>query len=219
MIDPFRLCLAVGPVAIYLLLLGAINLSRRPLLVSGTRDAAALALAVSGLVIVGPLELFCPEAAAMLFGPYVWVFLLSLHGLCAVLLLLMLRPRLVVYNISADELRPILADLVTELDAHARWAGDSLVLPQLGVQLHIDGMAAMRNVSLVASGPHQDYLGWRQLETALGAVLGEFEVARNPHGAAFLAAGLMIVVVLTVAVAGDPQAVLQGLFDMLRLEP
>ena len=38
--DPFRLCLALGPVAIYLLLLGAVNLSRRPLLVSGVRDAA-----------------------------------------------------------------------------------------------------------------------------------------------------------------------------------
>ena len=35
LMDPFRVCLALGPVAIYLLLLGAINLSRRPLLVSG----------------------------------------------------------------------------------------------------------------------------------------------------------------------------------------
>ena len=33
--DPFRLCLALGPVAVHLLLLGAVNVSRRPLLVSG----------------------------------------------------------------------------------------------------------------------------------------------------------------------------------------
>jgi hypothetical protein len=58
--DPFRLCLAFGPVTIYLLLLGIVNLGRRPLLVSGVRDTAALALAISGLVIVGPIELFFP---------------------------------------------------------------------------------------------------------------------------------------------------------------
>ena len=37
--DPFRLCVALGPVAVYVLLLGALNLSRRAFLVTGTRDA------------------------------------------------------------------------------------------------------------------------------------------------------------------------------------
>ena len=75
--DAFRLCLAIGPVAMYLLLLGALNLSRRPLLVSA-RDAAALWLAVSGLIIIGPLELFIPFDALARLGPYAWVLLLSL---------------------------------------------------------------------------------------------------------------------------------------------
>ena len=66
--DPFRLCLALGPVAMYLLLLGAVNLSRRSLLVSGVRDAAALALAVSGMVVVGPMELFFPFESAVKLG-------------------------------------------------------------------------------------------------------------------------------------------------------
>ena len=50
MMDPFRLCLALGPVAIYLLLIGAINMFRRPFLVSGTRDTATLGLALSGFL-------------------------------------------------------------------------------------------------------------------------------------------------------------------------
>ena len=61
--DSFRLCLALGPLAIYLLLLGAINLSRRPFLVTGARDLAALGVAVAGLVVVGPIELLLPEDA------------------------------------------------------------------------------------------------------------------------------------------------------------
>ena len=54
------------------------------------------------------------------------------------MVLLTLRPRLVVYNIFIDELRLVLADLVERLDPDGRWAGDSLVLPGLGVQVYLD---------------------------------------------------------------------------------
>ena len=127
--DPFRLCLALGPVAVYLLLLGAVNLSRRPLLVSGVCDAAAVALAVSGLVIVGPIELFVPLGAVVQVGPYVWLLLLALYGLCVALALLLLRPRLVIYNISVNKLRPVLATLVEQLDTDARWAAIAWCCP------------------------------------------------------------------------------------------
>ena len=91
--DPFHLCVALGPVAVYLLLIGAVNLLRRPFVVSGTRDAAAMGLAVSGLVIVGPVELFFPIEAAIRFGSLVWLLLVALYGLTLVLVLLTLRPR------------------------------------------------------------------------------------------------------------------------------
>jgi hypothetical protein len=215
--DPVRLCVALGPAAVYLLLLGAINLSRRPFLASGARDAAALGLAVSGLFVVGPLELFVPDAAAARFGPFVWLLLLAFYALCLVLVLLLLRPRLVIYNVSADQLRAILADLVEQLDSEARWAGDSLALPGLGVQLHLDNLPAMRNVSLVSTGPNQNYLGWRRLELALWAALGRVEVPRNPRGASLLSAGVLILSALIFAIARDPQAVAQQLLDLLRL--
>lgn len=216
--DPFRLCLALGPVAIYVLLIGVVNAMRRPLVVAGARDAAALGLAVSGLVIVGPIELLFPVSALLHFGTFVWVLLIALYALCLVLALLLLRPRLVIYNVSAEELRPILAELVAELDAEARWAGDSLVLPKLGVQLHLEGLSAMRNVSLVASGATQNPQGWRQLELALGAALSQVEVPRNRAVAVrFLAAGGLLALAVILAIARDPQAVAEALFDMLRL--
>jgi len=215
--DPFRLCLALGPVAVYVLLLGTINLSRRPFLVTGTRDAAALGLAVAGFLIIGPIELFFPDAAAVRFGPYVWLLLLAFYVMCLVLVLLLLRPRLIIYNMRADQVRPLLADLASELDTDARWAGDSLSLPALGVQLHIDNIAAMRNVSLVSLGPNQNHAGWKRLELALGAVLSRQEVRRNPRGISLLSAGVLISVALVWAIARDPHAVAQTLFDMLRL--
>lgn len=221
--DPFRMCLALGPVAIYLLMVGGINLARRPFVVSGTRDFAALGLAVAGLVAVGPIELFFPHAAAAHFGALVWMFLMAFYALCLVLVLLLLRPRLVIYNVSTDELRPILADLVPQLDADARWAGDGLILPSMGLQLHMENLPLLRNVSLVATGARQNYLGWKRLETALRTALALGDGRRNRRtgrivGAVFLGAGTLVVAALIWAVALDPQRVAQALLGILRLE-
>jgi hypothetical protein len=215
--DPFRLCLALGPLAAYFLLLGIVNLLRRPLVISGAKDTAALGLAVAGFVILGPLELFTPVEAAIRFGAFVWVLMIGLYLMGLVLLVLQMRPRLVIYNISIDELRPVLAELVPQLDPEARWAGDNLVLPTLQVQLHVDAVARMRNVSLVASGPNQNYLGWRRLELALAYALREVEVPRNPRGVGFTVVGAILLTILAIVVVQDPRAVAQAFEDMFRL--
>ncbi len=221
--DPFRLCLALGPVAVYLLILGGMNLARRPIVVSGTRDMAALGAAVFGLFMVGPFEMFYPSEASTLFGPFVWLFLASLYGLSVVLVLLAQRPRLVIYNIAVDELRAIMADLLEGLDGadmmdgiggEGRWAGDALSLPKLGVQLHIDASSAMRNVSLVSSGPLQSLMGWRKLELELRKALRQFEVQRNLRAGSLLLAGLAIVYLLVAVVVHDPQLVAKSMVEM-----
>jgi hypothetical protein len=213
-IDPFPLCVGLGPVAMYLLLLGAINLSRHSLLVSGVRDAAALALAVSGLVVIGPMELFYPYQSAIRLGPKVWLLLLALYVMCVLLWLLLLRPRLIIYNISADKLRPILADAVNQFDGDARWAGDSLAIPGLGVQLYIDAFATFRSVSLVSAGGLQSHAGWRRLEGALRAALAREETGRNPRGLILFVAGLLCVGGIVAAIANDPEAVARSLLNV-----
>ena len=215
--DPFRLCLALGPVAVYLLLLGAINMFRRPFLVSGGRDTAVLGLAVSGLAIVGPVELLFPVAASVSFGATtVWVCLIALYTLCLVFALLMLRPRLVVYNIAPSEFRPILAELAMELDSESRWAGDALLMPRLGVHLYLESAALMRNVSLRSAGPNQSHQGWWQLESALETALAEVKVARNPCGLFIVAAGVLLSAALLGVVASNPQGVTQTLAEIFN---
>ncbi|MHC4399614.1 MAG: hypothetical protein ACYTG0_08035 [Planctomycetota bacterium] len=214
--DPCRLCLALGPVAIYLTLIGLINTFRRPFLVSGTRDAAALGLAVSGLMIVGPVELFFPVAASLFFGSFVWVLLIALYALCLTLVLLLLRPRIVVYNVTSNELRPILTDVATGLDPEARWAGDSLVLPALRIQLHVECSPEMRNVSLVATGPNQSQQGWGRLEVALRDAVCRLKVPCKPLAGILVGMGAVLLVIIAQVIAGDPRAVAQSLFDMLR---
>ena len=44
------------------------------------------------------MELFFPFESAVKLGSYVWVLLLALYVMCVVLWLLLLRPRLIIYN-------------------------------------------------------------------------------------------------------------------------
>ena len=145
--------------AVYLLLLGKINLSPRPFLTTGTRDALALSIAIGGFVIAGPMELFMPLAAAAQFKGLVWLPMILLYIFCVFLIVLLMRPRLVIYNVVPERLRPILSEVAHELDAETRWAGESLVMPNLGVQLAIESFPLMRNVQLVATGSEQEHPG------------------------------------------------------------
>ena len=95
--------------------------------------------------------------------------------------------------------------------------GDGLVLPNLAIQLHVEGSPMRRNVSLVATGPNQNHQGWRRLELALGAALNRIEVRRNPQAIVLLGAGGLLALAVILAITWNPQAVAQSLFDLLRL--
>ena len=77
--DPLRLAIALVPLAAYCLVLGILNARRRPFLTSGGADLATLGAALTGLVLIGPIELFRPEKASAEFGSYVWLFLLVFY--------------------------------------------------------------------------------------------------------------------------------------------
>jgi hypothetical protein len=214
--DPLHVAIALGPLATYLLVLGVVNLSSRPLLTTGGRDVAALAMAIAGLMVIGPMELFLVEEAAVWYGGWVWAIMLGAYALLVVLVILLLRPRLVIYNITLEQLRPLLADVVARLDTDARWAGESLVMPQLGVQLHLDAVPMLKNMQLVSSGPEQNLAGWRQLETELAAVLRRVRTSPNPYGVSLLTFGVLMAAAITYVLARDPGGVMQALNEMLR---
>ncbi|MFZ5832542.1 MAG: hypothetical protein ACOY3P_20840 [Planctomycetota bacterium] len=216
--DPLRLCLALGPPAVYLLLVGAINLSRRAWVVSGPRDLAALGVALAGPAVIGPIELFFPYSAAAAFGPYVWVLLLGLYFLCIILLALVMRPRLVVYNISSDEARDALTAVASRLEREVLWSGDSIQFPDLGVQLGLEPFPAMRNVTLLAVGRGQSPHGWARLERALAEELHDTEVAPNLPAIQLILAATITLVFLGIIVCQDPQAMTAGILDLLQFD-
>ena len=219
MIDPFRLCVMALPLAVYFLFLGWINLRRRPTIFSGSIDTALLCVAILGLAVVGPMELFFPETAAAQFRHFnpTWPMLLALYGLSASLVILMSRPRFVISNATAQQLRPLISEVGSRLDPEARWAGDSLSLPQLGVQLRIEEFAAMRNVSLIANSNQQNLAGWRRMGEELESSLTALNVTPNPRGVSLLMCGALTIALCIYRSLGDLPALAQGLRDLLRV--
>lgn len=215
--DTLHACIALGPVAMYLLVLGAINLSPRPLVATGTRDLATLGIAVSGLAIAGPMELFLPVRAVGFWGPAItWGLMFGIYILGLLLVVLTLRPRLVIYNASSDQVRAVLGSVAARLDRESHWAGDSLAMPSLGVHLHVEPLHILRNVQLVSSGPQQNFAGWGRLESELTAALRTVPAAHNPAGVALVGMGLAFAAAITFWLWRDPESVLQAVNQMLR---
>ena len=218
--DPFRLCLALGPLAIYLLVLGAINLCRRPFVTSGARDTAALGVAVSGLVLVGPIELLTPRTLAPPFVDFAWLFWLMIVVLYFMVLLLAVlsgRPRISIYNLSAEELHPALSQVAQSLDPTACWSGASLLIPALRVELYLDEFAALRHVSLLPVGASQSYRGWWLLEQTLSAALRGRAVPVNPAGLSLVFFGSLMGAAVITSWFRNPQAVAKAFVEMLGL--
>ena len=213
-VDPFRLAIALVPVAAYVLLLAWINARPRPFLTSGGCDLSALGVALSGLMFVGPLELFRPEAATREFGNYIWLFLILFYWLWLLLVVLLARPRLVVYNISREELHPVLAEAAGRLDPEARWAGNHLTLPRLGVHLHLDSLDIVRNVSLVSSGSRQSLEGWRRLARELARCLAPIRVKRNPRAVGLAIVSLALLAASVSQMLNHPDETLQAMNEV-----
>ncbi len=214
--DPLHFCIAIAPLSVYFLMLGILNLYGRPFVTTGARDAAALGIGISGLVIAGPMELFFPEAAASQYGSFVWILLISFYGLCVSLIVLLMRSRIVIYNTSLEQLRPILNQVAMDLDSKSRWTGDSLLIPGLQVHLHLESVGWLRNVQLTSGGINQSFEGWRKLEIELGKALRQIRVGPNLFGLGLLAvAGVMALSAATWMIS-DPQSVAQSLQEILR---
>lgn len=205
--DSLHFCIAVVPLAVYLLMMGLLNLRRRPFVTTGARDAATLGIGVVGFVIAGPMELFFPEGAASQFGAWVWLSLIVFYGLCVSLVVLLMKPRLVVYNVSLEELRPILSQIAMELDPKSRWIGDALVIPRLKIHMHVEAVEWFRNVQMLAGGNQQSMEGWLRLERELKQHMGKVAVGPNIMGIPFVIAAALLAVTVAGYLIMDTEAV------------
>ena len=167
-------------------------------------------------MIAGPMELFLVEEAAVLYGAWVWLMMLVAYGLIVLLLVLLLRPRLVVYNITPEQLRPWWPKSRRGWMPIASGQAKASPCRRLGVQLHLEAAPLLKNVQLVSSGADQSLAGWRQLQVTLRRKLAPRGTGTNPLGVSLLGFGVLLVIVITVLLARDPAGTLQAANEMLR---
>jgi hypothetical protein len=126
------------------------------------------------------------------------------------------RPRLVVYNTTPEQLYPLLEEVLARHDKQFRWVGSNVVSQELGLQFHIEVYAPLKNVQLVATGGQQSLDGWHKLEVDLRRAMRGAAGAPNPWGASLISFGVLMAAVITWLLADDPSGVQQALADMLR---
>ena len=155
---------ALLPAGLYLVGLGIVYLRRQPVVVSGGTDAAVLAVSLASLVVVGPQVLLPgkPAMQAWQQGGLITAYLAAVAGV-----ILFSRPRLVIYNVTSEQIRPLVAEVLASLEPHPRWAGEAAVLPNRGLQMHLERGRGMRTVSLVAAGDRPPLEAWSEVRRRL----------------------------------------------------
>ena len=214
--EGFYLALAVGPLALYLLLIGTIRLRPHPFVTTGAKDTATLAIGLLGLVMIGPMELFFPKQAAVNLGSAVWGILILFYALCCGLWILTARRRLIVYGLSESRLRDALFDVAQKYDSNATWMGDVLQLPNKGINLCLE-MSGNRTVAqLVAAGERQDWRAWFEFERAIAAQVRQLPAEDRASGWMLLATGTLILAAAGWSLLHDLPSSIQAMKEMLR---
>lgn len=198
--DAIPLGAAFLPLGLYLCALGLVHLRGRPVAIAGVWDGILLGASLLGLVLVGPVALVRPVAGSSAWS---WPILLLVFVLGVALSVLVSRPRLVVYNISPEQIRPIVAEVAGGLDREARWAGETVALPTRGFQVHIDGDGVMRSVSLIGVGHRSSHAGWSEFSRRIRQATRRLRVQANPWGwlVAALGAAMVLAAVASAAAA------------------
>jgi hypothetical protein len=151
----------------YLIMLGTIRLRSHPLVTTGWRDAAALSIALMGLVTIGPVQLFFPSYAAARFSFWVWGILAVLYLLSSLLIILSCRPRLFVYGLSEDAFFRVLHEAALQIDPGANWHGQTLNLPNASLQLATEPTGARGVQQAVSLNGPNSIAPWLELEREL----------------------------------------------------
>lgn len=214
--NTFSMIIALTPIAVYCIVLGTLSLRRHPKLVSGGRDLACLGLAMIGLFIIGPAELFFPQAAFNVFGLSVWFMLIVLYLFMLMFAILNSKPRLIVFGLEVESLTCQVDQALQQLDPGTQWLSHSFVAPSLGIHGIVEraGFGVVCQIS--ATKREQDLLGWLALERTLSQNLKTVNFERSAIGQRWIALGIALLGLIGYTLIRRPDAIAQGIQDMLR---
>ncbi|MEO8269468.1 MAG: hypothetical protein ABI557_07110 [Aureliella sp.] len=207
--------IAAIPVAVYFVLIGVLRLRTRPLVTTGWRDTLTLGIAASGLIALGPMQLFFPAQAAARWHTWVWLALFALYALGLMMLLLSCKPRLIAYGMDDTQFLDALLRAAQEVDEQAHWTGDVLSLPIARIQLAIEPSGTSRVHQVVLVGMLHNLSSWLELERAFVRCGSHTKCPRSNAGWPFTLAGLFLLSWAIIPLISDPDRAIAQLRDFL----
>ena len=190
--NAFHFAFCALPLSGYFATLAYMHLSRRIRIVDGGRDFFALGLAVLGLAAIGPLELFLPEPAAAFFGIYTRGMMATLYVLFLSLVILNLPPRIVAYNATRKDLRPLLEQALREFNVDVHWAGDSFFVPRFHLQGCMHEFTWLRTVTVLPQGPRAKNHEWQRLRRLMAKYCQQAAPHKSKVGLLFAALAILL---------------------------
>ncbi len=207
--------IAAIPIAVYFILIGSLRLRTRPLVTSGWRDTLTLGIAASGLIALGPMQLFFPAQAAARWQAWVWLALFVLYALSLMMLLLSCKPRLVAYGMDDSQFADTLLRAAQDVDEQAHWTGDVLTLPNALIQLAVEPSGTARVHQVVLVGMLHNLANWLELERAFVRCGSQTTCPRSSAGWPFTIVGLFLLSWAIIPLISDPNQALAQLREFL----
>lgn len=210
--NSFVLVVAGLPLAGYFLLLSLVRLSGRVVVTTGGRDTAAVLLAISGLVMIGPLELFFPTATASKLGVWIWLPLAMLYGLIVIWVALASRPRLVVYGREPQQVFGALVRACRTLDASVEVNEPMLQvkMPQLSAHVRIDAVRHHDCFTIESFESNLPLAFWDRLLRAVRLECGATSPPSRRRGWLWLALAIGLMVVITSQASRDTESLVNA---------
>ncbi len=206
---------AAIPLAVYLMMVGVLRLRRHPLVTTGWRDTLTLGIAASGLVAIGPMQLFFPNHFAAQWHVWVWLALFMLYVLGLMMVLLNCKPRLVAYGMNETQFYDSILEAAQQVDAAAAWHGNVLTLPNCGIQLASEPSGAARIQQVVHVGLLHNIHDWLRLERAFVTVGSRLACPRSLAGWPFVIGGGLLLAAALAPLLADPVDALAQLKEFI----
>lgn len=179
----FEWAMMLLPLTVYLIWLGfEVGRKKRPYVLSGWWDTMLLIMALSGLLLLGPLTWVISRFAEYGFGVYglaYAIYLLVIALLCWYWVMAR-RQSLVVYNIDPTAFQQVLRPIIDNLGKRYQMTPGHIAIEGQQLLIDLEPSPRLFCVTLCWAG---DGTIWRKIETALFSSLEAVHTQRNPAGA------------------------------------
>lgn len=204
------ICTNLLPIGTYLCVLGLLHCLRRPWITTGTRDYVALALALSGLIITGPIDYVLHSRMLPDFLIHSHRIGFAVYALLAAALMPRTYEKLVIYNCQSSSIVEAMRTILDQSNERYQEVAGGWILAERGVSIELDSITALRNVTLHFHGMRDRAL-FQHTQSQLAQLLAARSTGWSILGVTLGTAGALVLAFPVWLVACDPQTAVAAL--------